>query len=76
MATTGRTLTEVLKRAWQSPFKTKSDFSRECADFVAMAASDGHLTTRVAAGLYDNVWRITPKGLAHLYRLESIHDEI
>ena len=72
MATTGRRLTDVLTRAWKAPFKTKSDFARAEADVVAMAASDGYLTTRVAAGLYGNEWRITPTGLRHLFILKRI----
>lgn len=53
-------------------FTTKSDFARAYADFVAMAASDGYLTTRIAAGLYGNLWLITSKGLKHLEMLEEL----
>jgi len=60
------TLTKILERAWATPFTTKSDFARENADLVAMAASDGFITTRRAAGLYSNVWLITNRGLRHL----------
>lgn len=66
---TGSKLIDVLARAWASPFTTKSDFSREYADFVAMAASDGFITTRQAAGLYSNTWMITSLGLRHLETL-------
>ena len=69
LETPGRILTKVLSRAWASPFTTKSDFAREHADFVAMAASDGFITTRQATGLYSNVWLITAKGLRHLETL-------
>lgn len=68
-AATGATLTEVLERAWKRPFKTKSDFARLAADIVAMAASDGLLTTKIAAGLYGHSWQITPAGLARLWVL-------
>lgn len=37
---------------------------------VAMAASDGLLTTRHATGLYGREWRITDAGLRHLHILE------
>ncbi|MDH0613344.1 MULTISPECIES: hypothetical protein [Agrobacterium] len=60
---------EVLTRALEEPFKTKSNFAREHADLVAMAASDGFITTRVACGLYSRKWLITPTGLSHLYAL-------
>jgi hypothetical protein len=44
----------------------KSDFARAQAVFIAMAASDGLITTREAAGLYGNVWRITQAGMERL----------
>lgn len=72
MATTGETLTEVLRRAWARPFKTKSDFARLKADVIAMAASDGFITTKIAAGFYSNEWRVTPTGLKHLYALDGL----
>jgi hypothetical protein len=62
----GRRLTDVLATAWHSPFTVKSDFARAQAVFIAMAASDGLITTREAAGLYGNVWRITQRGLERL----------
>jgi len=64
----------VLARAWAAPFTTKSDFARECADLVAMAASDGFITTRIATGLYGNQWQITSKGLTHLETLGGFGD--
>lgn len=66
---------EVLDRAWTSPFKTKSDFARAHADLIAMAASDGLITTKLATGLYTRFWQISPKGLSHLYILKGLsHD--
>ena len=62
----------MLERAWSRPFTTKSDFAREQASLVAMAASDGYITTRQAAGLYGHDWRITPKGVQHLFMLKGI----
>lgn len=72
MASHGQTLTDVLERIWSRPVKTKGDYAREQANLIAMAASDGFITTRIAAGLYGREWRITPAGLTHLYRLRSI----
>jgi len=40
-----------------------------------MAASDGFITTRQAAGLYGNTWLITPKGLRHLEILGGFGDQ-
>ncbi|MRN66393.1 hypothetical protein GJU92_07855 [Brucella sp. 10RB9213] len=71
LATTGKKLTDVLSRAWHSPFKTKSDFARENADAIAMAASDGLITTRIATGLYGREWRVTAAGIQHLHLLRG-----
>lgn len=68
-------LVDVLDRAWKKPFKTKSDFARQNADLVAMAASDGFLTTKIATGLYQRIWVVTPAGLAHLYALTGQSSE-
>lgn len=74
MGAPGLTHTEkVLERAWKRPFTVKSDFARSYADIVGMAASDGFITTKQAAGLYGNVWRISSKGLNHLNALKGIH---
>jgi hypothetical protein len=67
----GPTLINVLNCAWLSPFSTKSDFARTYADFVAMAASDGLITTRIASGLYGRQWLITAKGLERLRILKG-----
>jgi len=40
-----------------------------------MAASDGYLTTKVAAGFYNSEWKITPLGLRHLWALKGMEDE-
>lgn len=72
---TGATLTDVLKTAWASSFTTKSDFARINADLIAMAASDGFITTRVAAGLYGNRWHISAAGLRHYQSLTSYSEE-
>ena len=62
----------ILEEAWQRPFKTKSDFARYHADMIAMAASDGLITTKLATGVYTREWRITPKGLSRLYSLGGV----
>lgn len=59
-------LTKVLHRAWVQPFSVQSNYARENAAVVAMAASDGFITTRLAAGVYARTWHITLKGLQHL----------
>jgi hypothetical protein len=71
MEATGPKLIDLLYRAWSEPFTTKSDFAREYADLIGMAASDGLITTRQATGLYGNKWLITAPGLKTLDLLEG-----
>ena len=66
---------EILKQALEAPFKTKSNFARERADLIAMAASDGFITTRIAAGLYSRKWMLTPLGLSHYYALSGMNHD-
>lgn len=66
------TITRVLDRAWRAPFSTKSDFARTYADFVALAACEGYITTQVAIHHYGRTWVITPKGLRHLAVLKDL----
>lgn len=68
-------LIDILDRAWRKPFKTKSDFARNNADMIAMAASDGYITTKMAVGLYARQWNITPKGLSHLYMMTGTNHD-
>ena len=65
---------EVLNRAWRKPFRIQSDFAREMSVYVALAASDGFITSRVACGLYGRDWHITAAGLAYLEALNGTHD--
>jgi len=58
----------VLKGAWRSGFTTKSDFAREHADYVAMAACLGLITTRITLDVWGREWQISAKGL---HMLES-----
>ena len=56
----------VLRRAWLEGFRTKSNFAREFADEVAIAASLGLITTKIGKDSFDKTWHITRKGLDHL----------
>ncbi|WP_448955710.1 hypothetical protein [Labrys neptuniae] len=40
-----------------------------------MAASDGFISTKVAAGLYGSVWHLTPTGTKHLYALLDLNGD-
>lgn len=51
---------------------TKSDFAREWADYLAMAASMNLITTKVACDIYSRHWQITGAGLMLLE--EEIND--
>lgn len=66
-------IVHVLDKAWKEPFKLRSNFARTYADVVAMAASDGFITTKIAEGFYGTRWIITPAGLSHLYALAGEH---
>lgn len=56
----------VLKRAWLVGFRTKSNFAREFADEVAIAASLGLISTKIGKDQFDKTWHITRKGMDYL----------
>ena len=53
----------VLEKAHKGGFKTKSNFAREVANEVAVAASIGLLTTKIKGNQYGTTWYITSQGL-------------
>jgi hypothetical protein len=61
-------LVNVLERAWHAPFRTKSDFARLQANYVAVAADRRLLTTLATTKEYGATWLITPEGLLTLWR--------
>lgn len=56
----------VLKRAWLVGFRTKSNFAREFADEIAIAASLGLISTKIGKDQFDKTWHITRKGMDYL----------
>jgi hypothetical protein len=67
---------QVLKEAWQKGFTTKSDFAREFADYVSIAACMGWVTTRIfPPDVWGSTWQITSKGLLALEELYGISTE-
>lgn len=56
----------VLRRAWLQGFRTKSNFAREFADEVAVAASLGLISTKIGKDKFDRTWHITRKGLDYI----------
>lgn len=59
-------LDEVLRRAWLTGFKTKSNFARLRANEIAIAASLGMISTKIGKEQFDRTWHITRKGLSLL----------
>lgn len=56
---------------WTGVVTVSSDFARQNANYVGMAASMQMITTRVAPGVYRGAWNITPKGLGWLRETEE-----
>lgn len=50
--------------AYRRGFTVQSDYARQHADYVAMAASLGLLSTRLYGNIYSREWRPTVKGLS------------
>jgi hypothetical protein len=65
-------LAPILFKAWQTGFAVQSNFARENAGHVAMAASMQLITTRVTEGVYSSIWQITAKGIRLLNELEWV----
>lgn len=59
---------DVLARAWDGGFSTRSDFARSNAEEVAAAACLGLITTRMTSNAYGRQWRITPAGCRVLFK--------
>lgn len=60
----------VLRKAWLQGFRTKSDFARQYANEVAIAASLGLISTKIGQERFDKSWHITRKGLGFLQESE------
>jgi hypothetical protein len=59
-------LRAVLFEAYKKGFSVQSDFARSKADYVAMAASLGYLSTKLFGLVFSREWRVTPEGLEEL----------
>ena len=62
----GPKLIDVVHRAYTQGFSTKSDFAREQADYVAIAACMGLISTSVPQVGYGRIWRATASGINRL----------
>jgi hypothetical protein len=68
-------LVAVVLEAYKNAFSVQSDFARREAEFVAMAASLGLLTTKVHRNVFSRHWRATVKGLMFLESLKLTEEE-
>jgi hypothetical protein len=68
-------LAVVIIEAHRFGFSVKSNFAREHADYIAMAASMGLVSTRVFANIYSREWRPTVDGLKFLQTIDFEWDE-
>ena len=67
-------LAPVLTKAWKTGFTCQSNFAREQANLVGMAASMGLITTRIIEGVYSRDWHMTAKGIRVLMEMELLDD--
>lgn len=61
-----RSLRTVVRQAYREPFTIQSNFAQKHAEFVAMAASKGLITTQIKRDLFGRHWRVTVLGLQWL----------
>ena len=62
----------VLLQAKQSPFTTKSDFARVAANPIALAASEGLISTRLNETTFTNRWMVTAEGMEWMEGMEDV----
>jgi hypothetical protein len=72
----GPKLIEVLDHAYQSPFTTRSGFARLNAEWVAVCACQGFISTSIVGDEeFGRVWHITVMGLMRLRELKEYSNE-
>lgn len=59
----GQKLIDVLLLIYDRPITTKSDDARLHADYIAMAACMGLITTKITGDVFGREWRVTAHGL-------------
>lgn len=62
----------VLDRAWRKPFSIKSNFARQGAMHVAIAASEGFITTNFGDDTWGRHWCITERGMSVKEELNEV----
>lgn len=70
-------LYDIVLEAYKRSFAVQSDFARQQATYVAMAASMGLISTKVHQDIFSGEWRPTVKGLTWLEKrgVELTDDE-
>jgi len=66
----------VLDRAWRNPFTVKSDFARDGALHIAIAASEGFITTKVDTDSWGRRWCITEIGMEVKGDIDDVLKEV
>ena len=59
----------VVDTARFAPFTTKSGFARLAANEIAIAASEGFISTQLNENSYCNKWMVTADGLEFLHEV-------
>jgi hypothetical protein len=52
----------ILREVYERPLSLKSNYARQHAVLVALAASTGLITSVLPCGSYNNAWRLTVLG--------------
>lgn len=68
-------LYDIILEAYKRSFAVQSDFARQYATYVAMAASMGLISTKVHQDIYSGEWRPTVKGLTWIEKRGAVIDE-
>ena len=66
----------VLDKAWRSPFKVSSRFARDGAVLIAIAASEGMISTCIGEDQWGEQWLITEFGMEMKGELDDLLKEI
>lgn len=74
-AASAKTVLGILRLVWLSSVTVKSNAAREYALEIAMAASEGLITTRRSMVDFGDTWNITPRGIELLWEAEDIHEQ-
>lgn len=59
-------MADVVLTAYRRGFTVKSDYAREQADYIGMAASMGLISTKLYGNVFSREWRPTVRGLEWL----------